>query len=118
MNVTNSVTIALSGLQAAETQLSVAASNIANADAKGYKASRANLSDLPDNGGVSVSSITRDPSPGYVDEQGQEGSNTDPATQTVHLMLAKTLYNANAAVVRVASQMSGTLLDMLDHERK
>jgi len=40
------------------------------------------------------------------------------AGEVVNLRLGAILYNANAAVVRVADRMTGTLLDILDtHNR-
>jgi flagellar hook-associated protein FlgK len=107
---------ARSGLNAASAIINTAASNIANLDSSGYKARRVNLSSAPDNGGVQVDSITADPTAGVPDDQGQELSNVDLPTEIVNLKLGAILYNANAAVVRVADQMTGTLLDMFDSD--
>jgi flagellar basal body rod protein FlgG len=105
---------ALSGLNAAGAVLNTAASNIANMDTPGYKAARANLAESR-TGGVDVVSITRDPSPGRVDEDGQEMSNVDPATEMVNLKKGALLYKANAAVIKVGDELTGTLLDLFDH---
>ncbi|HEY7117446.1 MAG TPA: flagellar basal body rod C-terminal domain-containing protein [Tepidisphaeraceae bacterium] len=107
---------ALSGLNAAGVVLDTTASNVANLDSRGYKAARANLAEAP-RGGVEVSSVTRDPSPGVLDDQGEELSNVDLASEMVHLREGAVLYRANAVVVRVADQMTGTLLDMFDTDR-
>ena len=40
----------------------------------------------------------------------------DLPSELVNLKLGGILYNANAAVVRVADQMTGTLLDMFDSD--
>src|SRR3954464_1030811 len=101
---------ALSGLNAAGAIVNTAASNIANLDTNRYKSLRANLTSAPDNTGVQVESITADPSPGGLDDQGQELSNFDLSTEFVNLKLGGILYNANATVVRAADQMTGTLL--------
>jgi flagellar hook-associated protein FlgK len=107
---------ALSGLNAAGAMLNTGASNIANLESNGYKAARVNLAEAR-GGGVDVVSITRDPSPGVIDENGEEGSNVDLATEMVNLKRGATLYKANAAVVKVADEVTGTLLDMFDTER-
>ena len=107
---------ALSGLKAADAIVNTAASNLANLDSAGYKSRRANLAAAP-GGGVAVQSVTADPSPGPVDDEGREGSNVDPVREIVNLKLGKALYDANAAVVRVGVDLTGTLLDMLDDGR-
>jgi flagellar hook-associated protein FlgK len=103
---------ALSGLNAAGAIVNTAASNIANLDSRGYKARRVNLASAPGNGGVQVASISSDPTPGALDDQGQELSNVDLPTEIVNLRLGGILYKANAAVIRAADQMTGTLLDI------
>ena len=105
--------IALSGMQAATTQLDVAANNIANADTPGYKASRADLVEL-NTGGVGVADISKDPTPGVIQPDGKEGSNVDLARENINLTRAQILYSANAAVLKIGSRMTGTLLDMMD----
>jgi len=107
---------ALSGMNAAGSIVDTAASNIANMDSTGYKAGRVNLASSPW-GGVDVVSITRDPSPGGVDQDGQELSNVDLPTEVVNLKRGALLYTANAAVIKAGDEMMGTLLDMFDHDR-
>ena len=107
---------ALSGLNAAGAIVDTAASNIANMDSAGYKAARVNLASSPW-GGVDVVSITRDPSPGDLDEDGQELSNVDLPTEAVNLKKGALLYKANAAVIKAGDEMMGTLLDIFDHDR-
>ena len=118
MGISDSFSIALSGLQAAEAIVNSSAANIANAETEGYKQTGVNLSNLPNNGGVQVSSITTDPTLGPIDENGKEGSNTDLAKNLVDLYRAKTLYDANATVIKLASKLTGTLLDMFDDGSK
>lgn len=113
VSVSSLFSTALSGLTAADAKLNVAASNIANVESTGFKAGRVNLSQAA-GGGVQVDSISRSASHGYIDQQGIEGSNTDLPAESVNLILAKTLYRANATVIKIGSQMTGTLLDMLD----
>lgn len=107
---------ALSGMNAAGAVVNTAASNIANMDSAEYKAGRVNLASSPW-GGVDVVSISRDPSPGGVDEDGQELSNVDLPTEVVNLKKGTLLYKANAAVIKVGDELMGTLLDMFDHDR-
>ena len=106
--------IAVSGLQAAQAQLNVAANNVANLDTPKYKSSSVDLVDIS-GGGVAVGGYSQDPSAGPILPDGQEGSNVDLATQLVNLSQAKNLYDANAAVINVANQTTGTLLDILSH---
>lgn len=108
--------IALSGMQAAQTQLLVGADNIANLDTAGFKSSRVNLAEAP-GGGVEVVGIERNTAPGPLGPDGQQGSNVDLASEMVGLSQARTLYAANALVVRTADQMTGTLLDIMDSHR-
>jgi flagellar hook-associated protein FlgK len=109
---------ALSGLNAAGAIVGAAASNVANLDSKSYKATRVNLASAPQTAGVQVASITSDPSAGALDEQGQELSNVDLPTELVNLRQGEILYNANAAVVRVGYELTGTLLDMMDNDHR
>jgi flagellar hook protein FlgE len=109
--------IALSGMQAATTQLDVAANNIANADTPGYKASRADLVELSTDG-VGVAGISKDPAPGPLQPDGKEGSNVDLAGESINLTRAQILYSANAAVIKIGNRMTGTLLNMMDSDRR
>lgn len=104
--------IALSGLQTAGAMLSVTANNIANADTPGYQAQRPDVVELSI-AGSAVAGLTTDPTPAPT-QNGKEGSNVDVSTQAVDLTREKLLYNANAAVVKTADQMLGTLMNMFD----
>ena len=55
-----------------------------------------------------------------LDDPGQQAPPADIylAGEVVHLRLGAILYNANAAVVRVADRMTGTLLDILDSHHR
>jgi len=82
---------------AAEAQINRAASNIANLNTPGYKA-----------GGP----LNTNPLTPPINPSGQDGSNRDLASQVVQLDRASILYDANAAVIRSTSRMTGALLDM------
>jgi len=99
--------IAGSGLVAASAKLLASARNIANADTPGYAPQRANLTPAPANAGVTVSPAA----------QAEQGS-VNLAREITELARAKTLYNANAAVVAIASDVTGTLLNILDTDRR
>jgi flagellar basal body rod protein FlgG len=103
-NVSDLLTIAASGLSAANTQLAVTANNIANMNTPGFKAQRANLAAAP-GGGVDVVGIQ------------STGQSVDPVTEVVHLTQAKWMYDANAMVIKVGDRMYGSLLNMLDTDR-
>ena len=99
--------IAGSGLVAASAKLLASARNIANADTPGYAPQRAKLTPAPANAGVTVSPAA----------QAEQGS-VNLAREITELARAKTLYNANAAVVAIASDVTGTLLNILDTDRR
>ena len=90
--------IALSGMQAAQSQLGVAAGNIANSQTAGYQRRSVEQTAQPQ-GGVAVS----------VAVAAQPGA--DLTTDVVSELQAKDQYMANAAVFHTASHMTGTLLD-------
>jgi flagellar hook protein FlgE len=98
--------VSLSGLNAASVQLATTAGNLANLDTPDYRARRVDLAALSDNTGVRVAGITQAPEPGV-----------DLAREVTGLIRAETLYTANAIAIRVTSQTTGTLLDLLDRDR-
>ena len=111
----NTLAIALSGMQAAQTQLNVTAQNIANLQTPGYQEERTDFVELS-GGGVSTS-VERIPTSSS-GATGPEGSNVDLAQQMVNLSLARQAFRANAEVARVANSLTGTLLDMFDTDRR
>ena len=104
--------IAASGLDAAATQVDVAASNIANLNTPGYQPQRADLVTLS-GGGVGVAGISSGTN-GGANTSADGGSNVDLANEMMQLTRAKLLYSANAVVLRAANQMLGTLLDVVN----
>ena len=89
---------ALSGMQAAQTQLDVAAHNVANAQTPGFRRQQAALTAQPE-GGVQAR-VTTLAQPG-------------PALETdlVAQLQAKNAFLANLAVFRTSNRMAGALLD-------
>jgi flagellar basal-body rod protein FlgC len=108
----------LSGLTSGSILLANSANNIANLNSRGFKSARVNLQETPDKQGVQVGSITKDQSPGGVDENGDEQSNTDLPGEIVQLRIGSMLYNSNAQVVNVGLAMLGTLLDVVHRNSK
>ncbi len=98
----DALSIAASGMQAAQAQMTVAANNIANQNTPGYKAQAVNLVDVANDGGVEVAGVQ------------STGQPVDPATEMAKLRQAQFMYGANAMVVRAADQMYGSLLNVLD----
>jgi flagellar basal-body rod protein FlgC len=112
----NALSTALSGMNAAQSELNATAHNIANAETPGFKAVRVDRVSLSGGGVATRGSV--DPAAGPVDGDGREGSNVDLATESVNLVRAQALYTANAVVVKTADRMLGTLLDVVhDDER-
>jgi flagellar hook-associated protein FlgK len=90
--------IALSGLQAAQTRIGSSAHNIANAITPGFRRQVVAQQAVPD-GGVATT-IERAPLPGDA-----------LVEDMVALKLAQHLFTANLKVLRTQDQMLGTLLD-------
>jgi flagellar hook protein FlgE len=90
--------IALSGMQAAQTQLNAAASNVANAQTEGYKRREVRQSPQAD-GGVATQ-VVASVQPG-------------PALETdmVAQLQAKNAFLANLTVFKTSNAMAGALLD-------
>jgi flagellar hook-associated protein FlgK len=97
MNAVSS--IALSGLQAAQTRIGSAAHNVANAVTPSFRRQLVAQQTAP-NGGVTAT-IERAPLPGDA-----------LAEDLVALKLAQHLFTANLKVLRMHDQMLGTLLDV------
>lgn len=128
-------TSALSGLRAAGARAAIAAENIANvrttrplsaatdpAAAAAYFSPARAVQSTGAAGQPVVSRVPVDPAyqpvfdPGHPDADGAGLvglANVDLAANLVELSLAKHAYAANAAVLRTADELSGTLLDAL-----
>jgi flagellar basal body rod protein FlgG len=116
MIVTSAINSALSGMAAASAMFGDAAANIANLNSSGYRPQQPDLASLPDFGGAAMVSFGAYPSPYSNDsggsDDGDQDSNGDLTDQVVQMCKASMLYDANAAVVRMSNQMTGTLLDI------
>lgn len=129
----NTISIALSGLNAATQKLNASASNIANVSTAGslepggqapYSALQT-VQTAQENGGVRANIIPKDPgfvpvfspdSP-FADETGVIGApNVSLAEEAVNLNLAETTYKANIATLKTAEEMSDELLRLFDED--
>jgi flagellar hook protein FlgE len=99
----DALTIAASGMRAAQTQVNVAANNIANVNTPRFKAQSAELTDVI-TGGVAVTGVR------------PTGQPVDLATQMANMKKAAQMYNANGTVVHVANQMLHSMLNILDNQ--
>jgi flagellar basal-body rod protein FlgC len=98
--------IAISGLQAASTGVSVTANNVANINSKDYKAKRLDLEEQKE-GGVQESQLVESQEatvPG--------GSNVDLATEITNLMTQSHAYQANLKVMKAQNELLGQALDV------
>ena len=90
----------LSGLRAADLLLTATADNTANVNTPGYRAEQVDVATAP--GGGVTASVSRAPQPGV-----------DLVQQMTNLAVARTVYSANARVLRVGLENERTLVDLL-----
>lgn len=90
---------AISGLQANAARFGTAAFNVVNANSEGFKARAVSASSTQPSGVSTILTETDQP--------------VDVAQEFVGMIQAEAGYGANAAVARTASQLTGTLLDVL-----
>lgn len=115
--MSNAMSIAASGMQAASARLEAAASNIVNSSSSGYQPVSVAQSPAP-GGGVSTSLqpvtpaalIAYDPASPYANLQGDQ-PNVDMATEIVNMKIASHDFRASLLAYKTSSQMFDTLLD-------
>lgn len=90
--------IALSGMNAAQTQLDAAAGNVANAQTPGYRRREVQQSPQAD-GGVAIQVV----------QSAENGASLE--TDMVAQLQAKNAFLANLAVFKTGNAMAGALLD-------
>ena len=90
--------IALSGMNAAQTQLNVSAHNVANLSTEGFRRQEAGQSEQT--GGGVKTTVTRSPA---------EGASLE--ADMVSQLQAKNAFLANLAVFKTSNAMAGALLD-------
>jgi len=112
-DMSNAMSIAASGMQAASLRLEAAASNIVNMDSGGYQLVSVAQSPVPDGGvNASLQPVTSlfAYNPAYVNVQGSQ-PNVEMATEIVNMKVASHDFRASLQAYKAASQMFKTLLD-------
>ena len=101
-----------SGLEAAQTLITVAAQDLANVNTSVGPQESVQLEDVPGGGGgVDVLNITEDSSSNTNDTA------DNAAKLTEDLRKAEVLYAANAAAINIQNQTFGNLINMLDTDQ-
>ncbi|MCC8109712.1 MAG: flagellar basal body protein [Planctomycetes bacterium] len=123
----NALNSGYSGMRVNQLRTDVAANNLANANTENFRSSQVATADsayINEIGQATQATATyAPPRPGAVaPAQGgddvsfssgyAETSNTDPANERINQMSASAAYGLNAAAVRTADQMNGTLIDL------
>ena len=113
--MSNTINIALTGLEAFRKKLEVTANNTANANTDHFKKSRVTMAAAcPDGVTVTISQVDTPGTPIPVDESGtvmEESSNVSLEEEMTDLVTTKHLFEANARVIQTADEITGTLLD-------
>jgi flagellar basal body rod protein FlgG len=110
--------ISLSGLNAFQKQLSVAANNLANLQTDDFKKSRTVLEAAQPQGVIAKSQKLELPGP-LVFEQTPEGeqlveqSNVDVGEEMPNVLAGQRAYEANLKMLKVANETTGSLLDLI-----
>lgn len=99
----------VNALNAISVSQQVTANNIANVNTEGFSPSRAELETTAEGRGPQVAQITEAPPPPPLPEQ----SGVDLGRESVNLIRNQRAYEANAAAIRTADEMSGTVLDIV-----
>ena len=114
----SSLNISLSGLNAFQQQLSVAANNLANVNTDGFKQSQTVLESVNAQGVVAISKKLELPGP-LVLEQSADGaslvekSNVEVSQEMTTLITAQRAYQANLKASQVVDETVGSLLDVV-----
>ena len=96
----------LSGLNAAATQVGVAAVNLANLNTNGYKAKSVTFEQTAE-GGVRPSGVQESQA-----EPAPNGSNVDPATEMENLQTGSVFYRANVTALKAQAELLGLVMDL------
>lgn len=109
----------LSGLNAFQKQIGVSADNLANVNTDGFKKSRAVLESAELQGVVAKPQKLELPGPLALEqtpegEQLAEKSNVDVSEEMPNVLVGQRAYEANLKMLKVANEMMGSLLDLVD----
>lgn len=106
----NSVSSAVSGLQAADARIQVSAHNTANLSTDGFVPLRAQAHEVP-SGGVRVT-ISREAREANEPTDIREPSKTDLVQEVVSQQSAVMAYRANIASLKTADDISGVIISI------
>lgn len=110
----------LSGLSAAQTRITTAAHNTANANTDGFKKHRALHQEVLPQGGVTTTVeqvdtpgpvISRETESGLIDV---ELSNVDLGEEAVNVLVGKRTYEANVRALDIQLETLGSVLDIVE----
>ena len=102
MSLLGPINTGLTGIQASARGLAVSANNIANSSTKGFSPSSVTFQSQP-GGGVTVE----------IRQDAQAGFGSDITEEALNLNAMEIAAKANAAVIKMADEMLGTLIDTL-----
>ncbi len=105
--------IGIAGMKAMASRMAVHSNNVANANTDGFRKSRTVLAENQ-TGGVSTRVEKVDtPGPVIQDQGGErELSNVDLAEEIVGTIPTRQAYTANLKMIRIADEMTGSVLDI------
>ncbi len=109
----------LSGLAAAQTKITTAAHNTANANTDGFKKQRALHQEVQTQGVATTIEQVDTPGPVIFRETEKglievEQSNVDLGEEAVNLLVGKRLYEANLKALDLQNQALGSVLDIVE----
>ena len=107
MEIQSTSAMAISGMNAAAQNVAATANNVANLQSENFQAVRLDQAELL-NGGTRNNQMRTSEEPAVP----PGGSNVELEREMANLMVDQNAYSANTGVVRTASQMMGTILDM------
>lgn len=114
----SSIYTSLSGLNAFQKQLGVAANNLANVNTDGFKKSRTVLESAQPQGVTARSQKLELPGPLALEqtldgEQLIEKSNVDVGEEIPNVVAGQRAYETNLTILKITDEMVGSLLDVV-----
>lgn len=114
----SSLYTSLSGLNAFQTQLGIAANNLANVNTDGFKKSRAVLEEAKPQGVIAKAQKLELPGPLALEQTADgetlvEKSNVDVGEELPRVLAGQRAYEASLKMLKVADEMTGSLVDIM-----
>jgi flagellar basal body rod protein FlgG len=118
-SISISISTSLSGFNAFQQQIGVSANNLANVNTDGFKKSQVVLESTEPQGVVAKPQRLELPGPLALEqtpegEQLVEKSNVDVSQEIPTVLAGQRAYEANIKMLKVANEMTGSLLDLID----